>query len=912
MSQPFLPMLSYYLEEIDPGMNGRKDEGAPRLQRVRVLLQSVRKRPDRQGLFDASGPGGLATMLAPPLPNGKTLDGWLMTERGLLLESLFDPKATNPPLATRLCPTLCELSSRSADALDEVERSMCVPVRYSDTVVALGDATSLRKSRPRLVISWPREVFKIANAKCNPRVVIERGSDTSIVLVTFGATGLQNTIYVKDMQKGLLDHAFASLANAQFPQGPSAPIRFPKRPGDVPDMMQLQLAAFAQNRLRAQVLVTAAHTSEESSRPLGFENMKVRWVEAGIGKPPFMAVDAYFHKTSATCFCGAHHLKPIQQRWPGKVFTGECDAVMSMKICARAIDPSNEDATCPLHGPGTCKDQVYAPGICCSLCSVTFECKHAVKSTTKQRLYEGSKFWCVLDHWEAKELSMLLGVVARYDRQARPVLEKPMSERPVEEIKKLVVKAVAEMDSLIQRFDVQALRERDPKDHLSDDDLLRLDLLALARLREGGLYRNKKTFCRTEGSVSQAERKLIKHHHWMFPDKARASEITVPAQGSASQASHSSQGLGSGLPPPSPSPVLLEEPEPKRIRRDPAYNYQDMNEFMDPSGFQSAKDQLVALMADPDLPSKQRARGLHFQQVLDACDANFGAEMDGPLGLPARPLLCKYRTRNDGGRLYPTEMPMVSDVAKGKQRPICIQGMPRELRPFLCCRWGHDYDMANAQPQMLRQMARTLHWTDGRTTLTMPELEKWCTNRPEYIEHVADHHGLPTDAQRHYEYRKDIVKELMIRLMFGGAYKAWRKEIDKDSQWPPEVVKDCKRVVALAQELQDLRKAVFESNEWVDFVARDRDRLRREGEKETEEKIDRSVFARIAQKTENEVLTVMRTFLRERGWTVLSLCFDGVRALHTLFVHCLCNPFTPVLTLCATALLFAANSSASA
>ena len=44
--------------------------------------------------------------------------------------------------------------------------------------------------------------------------------------------------------------------------------------------------------------------------------------------------------------------------------------------------------------------------------------------------------------------------------------------------------------------------------------------------------------------------------------------------------------------------------------------------------------------------------------------------------------------------------------------------------------------------------------------------------------------------------------------------------------------------------------------------------------------MDRAAFARIAQKTENEVLTVMWEFLKERGWTVLTLCFDGPMIQH--------------------------------
>ena len=116
----------------------------------------------------------------------------------------------------------------------------------------------------------------------------------------------------------------------------------------------------------------------------------------------------------------------------------------------------------------------------------------------------------------------------------------------------------------------------------------------------------------------------------------------------------------------------------------------------------------------------------------------------------------------------------------------------------------------------------------------------------------------------------------MIRLMFGGKYDGWlrdnRSSIKRTERSP--------RVKKLAQELMDLRTAVFESLEWVRFVEADRERLRKKGKKETEDEIDRSVFSRVAQSLENEVLTSMRKWLGSNGWTVLVLCYDGLIVQH--------------------------------
>ena len=56
-------------------------------------------------------------------------------------------------------------------------------------------------------------------------------------------------------------------------------MRVPGSPGELPEHLQLQFAGFAQLRLRAHVLSSAA--PEGSSRPLAFENMKLTWKTVG-------------------------------------------------------------------------------------------------------------------------------------------------------------------------------------------------------------------------------------------------------------------------------------------------------------------------------------------------------------------------------------------------------------------------------------------------------------------------------------------------------------------------------------------------------------------------------------------------------------------------------------------------------
>ena len=236
-------------------------------------------------------------------------------------------------------------------------------------------------------------------------------------------------------------------------------------------------------------------------------------------------------------------------------------------------------------------------------------------------------------------------------------------------------------------------------------------------------------------------------------------------------------------------------------------------------------------------------------------------------------MLCAYKRKAAIGRLYTSNVKTMPDWSKDDApRAICLQGAPRELRPFLCGRLCRDYDMKNAQPQLLRQVAQQLEWHPPRAPPELPELEDWCAQRDAFIEHVAERHALPADAERWPEYRKDAVKELVISLIFGGAYEGWLRRRGLDTA--PEAPRSPK-IVRLQRELAALREAVFTSLRWAPHVAEQRARLRREGKKETEEEIDRSVFALIAQSEEDRILAAMRHAADAQGFQILSLQFDG-------------------------------------
>lgn len=863
----FQPCLSYPCSEIDPGLDAGRDEGEARLRRVRPLLRLATKTPGLEHFLDAAHPSSLARLLAPRIAGD--VDRWFQSELAHVNDLLLKVDTPDRPRVAVPVATVRVLTIAEADTLSDEDLQKCVPIRNQDAV-AMPSLPPLQTARPSIVVQFSSRLFKvIKGAKRRPKLIIDHAGPSSVRFTVESADGSRHeNLIAHSLPSSVIDGLF-EITQVPAPPPlllPNAAPRVPLSANEIPEFLQLQLAGFAQIRLRAHVLCAAAGPPG-TTRPLWFNTMTVHWRTASRSFPsPTMQVKGYLHPASATCFCGAHLLPPVEERNPDAKFTGRCGAVMTMEMCGQELSPLT-DLGCPTHGSKCSKNCVHAPGVCCTNVNVSFDCNHEPVGAWKpygSSLRPGDPSKSV-----RKELTMLLGLCAGYHRMAQPLYGDKAPANAAKLRKQLVTETIQELDRRVAILDQETLMDK----HLpSDADVGRLDLTALDMLREGGVVQCKLTpsqraprLERPDGpALSEQEKKVARSHHWLFPRPGQPYGTLTTLAAPAAPAALASLA----------APV---EPSTKRQRtNDPNYVHSEMTEYLDPGGLSEALKQVQALLANPELPAKQRNRGVHFLQFLQCCDNEYGDEVDGPLGLPARPLVCKYRARNDGGRLYPTGMPKTPSWHKGEARSVCIQSAPRELRPFMCCRWAHDFDMKNAQPEMLRQMAIQLEWSDGRAPPVMPELERWCADRAEFIEHVANVHDLPTDADRHHEYRKDAIKELVISLMFGGEYTHWVKKLCEEFKRDVADEPLCERVTRLQAELAELRTAVFASTKFHMFAELDRDRLLREGKKESREAIDRSVFARIAQKTENEVLDAMRSFLADHGWTVLTLCFDGL------------------------------------
>lgn len=278
--------------------------------------------------------------------------------------------------------------------------------------------------------------------------------------------------------------------------------------------------------------------------------------------------------------------------------------------------------------------------------------------------------------------------------------------------------------------------------------------------------------------------------------------------------------------------------------------------------------------------------------------------------------LCDPPSGRLRGRLYPckstqrlrAEVGVGNDGGDDGARPVSIQGMPRAIREWVLPH-ARDFDICNCQPETLRQL---LAW-NGPPFVTFPALARWCSDREGAIGLVCRFHRVPTKGRGNEN--KDLVKKLIMTLVFGGYYRSWvKRELTPLKASYPQVsdAPCCPYVMDLASEMERAREAVLSMPLYAQDVAaiaevRERRyaaelrrelanarqmakghkigrlamRVRNEGLSAQEQRealqeiVKRSVFSIVLQDLENRMLFVMRDYLESRGRIVLALCFDG-------------------------------------
>lgn len=294
----------------------------------------------------------------------------------------------------------------------------------------------------------------------------------------------------------------------------------------------------------------------------------------------------------------------------------------------------------------------------------------------------------------------------------------------------------------------------------------------------------------------------------------------------------------------------------------------ELTEWIDPLGMAEARRHLDCIDV-LDRSPRATKRSAYLRSYLESVDRVYGPIM--PFGPHmARPLTCVY-SRVRLGRLYCCTHRGPQKYDEDFPRYVCAQGMPSILRHYLMRKWVRDFDIENCHVSLMYQLGSKMHLWDEHNgkmpALCLNMMRDLYEDRANFIEEVANAHGIAHDDGKWPGYRKDLIKGLLLRIMYGGSYDSWMEEHGIYGM-------KSRRIIRLQAELERLRDAILRSKRFSDLI---HDETRAQQKKQNSgHRIQRSVFSKIAQHLECTVMLSMFDYLVANGFSVHSLIFDGL------------------------------------
>jgi len=228
--------------------------------------------------------------------------------------------------------------------------------------------------------------------------------------------------------------------------------------------------------------------------------------------------------------------------------------------------------------------------------------------------------------------------------------------------------------------------------------------------------------------------------------------------------------------------------------------------------------------------------------------------------------------------------PDPSEVSRlGEDRPrerrVCYQGMHADLRPVVCGGLLHDVDVRKCFCAVITSRAHQFDAARDRGQFggNPSAAPTWERRLPNLIAYVTDPDPvLDRVAQFHRLGSTDDAKELLNRLVSGGGYGNWLSQRGLSDRMP--------LITSIVGEVNTFRTAIFAfvDKARIEFHRqalrgeRLHDGMAPEAVRAAEAGIERSLWALWLQDTENELLKDIVVAVRESGWIVHALLFDGV------------------------------------
>ena len=313
-------------------------------------------------------------------------------------------------------------------------------------------------------------------------------------------------------------------------------------------------------------------------------------------------------------------------------------------------------------------------------------------------------------------------------------------------------------------------------------------------------------------------------------------------------------------------------------RREEGYDYRVLRESIRRDGFEEVQRQLATL--DHHGRSAGGARRLDFlQRFLTAVKENY--VLPDPTSTQLAAMEVDYRqAKREGGRIYATNLVHVIDPSHKIPKGVSAQTMSSVLRPFL---FAHCRDIDQRASQIAIIVAAMggsaaanpkvhLSWPDARAPPPVESLLRWLGDREAVVREVCEEMDI---AEDYVGRQKEVVKQLLNRLLFGGTVTAWVR-FTLERTGPAAAARVARWVQLLETEMTGVVDGIFASREWSEWCLKDLAYQRKAHAHKTEVELRRSTFALWAQKQESVVLDAMLAYCHIHGWTVESLIFDGM------------------------------------
>ena len=294
-----------------------------------------------------------------------------------------------------------------------------------------------------------------------------------------------------------------------------------------------------------------------------------------------------------------------------------------------------------------------------------------------------------------------------------------------------------------------------------------------------------------------------------------------------------------------------------------------LTEYIDQGGLQMLAEDILLLSHSSTLTHSEQKRLKFIKAYVEAVDAAYSPP-SFTNGRSARQLKCVYKSvHSDGGRMF-CKGPPGPHWDRGRPSYVCIQGMPRCVRPYLLRNHARDIDCENCHVSILYQLTRQSHEKKKKSSGLdeMPALSFLYHKRSEFFNHISSFHSF--ECESYSGEWKDKCKSLVLRVLYGGTYDAWSRENGVNKQRRSPLVRK------LEKEMKCIQRRVLSSREHEGVLSRER--WKRKNAFVRKEVVARRAFAILLQTMECRILLAMKECLETTGWTILSLVFDGLIA----------------------------------